>query len=35
MCVENVIHRLTLDLAGPDTIPRVEVQQENAEDADE
>jgi hypothetical protein len=30
MCVENVIHRLTLDLTGPDTIPRVEVQQDNA-----
>lgn len=28
--MENVIHRLTLDLAGPDTIPRVEVQQDNA-----
>ena len=28
--MENVIHRLTLDLTGPDTIPRVEVQQDNA-----
>lgn len=28
--MENVIHRLTLDLTGPDTTPRVEVQQDNA-----
>ena len=28
--MENVILRLTLDLTGPDTIPRVEVQQDNA-----
>ncbi len=26
MCVENVIHRLTLDLSGPDMVPCVEVQ---------
>lgn len=28
--MENVIHRLTLDLTGPDMLPRIEVQQDNA-----
>ena len=30
MCVENVVHRLSLDLTKPDAWPRVEVQKDNA-----